>query len=536
MVYYLNPNNAGISFIGTESDGSTLTLKWYRAFPNVPGNLIAYNIYLDTELPTFEIELFKNSPAFVSVDGKLQTSINDLTPGQIYRAAVRPVEYDAGSFDLRSELPTTFNNLRVYPESPLREDITTTSDIVPLLSVDGFPDSGVVKVGAELIQYTSVDTVNNNLELSNIALQRGYRDTDITVHDTDGYDGYVQWSPIVLLFPVSVEDQNTVVFSTQSRFDYPHYAFTLVDGYRQATKDIVNTDLSSNDALNEDFPSYDYAGYHRTDPVALFNGECVGSYFGGEMGCVDGYSGVGMRLRGISVDDRNTQRQEVLLSLIGEPVCLVKRVWTGIYCYCVLATNEQPDARCPTCNGTGRVVGYSQYFNPRSSDGRIQMRFDPWIDDAPLQESGLSVEAVKPNAWTLTVPGIKKRDFIVRFDAGGNEEYRYEVLNLSRNVLFSQNLGAQKLSLQRIRKSDPIYMTKVFRDTSTMPTVIQTNIASSLGIPPHSHSIVRNEKHPSTWQQNTSVNQAHSHILSWNSSTGLLEVSEELGHNHILVY
>lgn len=165
------------------------------------------------------------------------------------------------------------------------------------------------------------------------------------------------------------------------------------------------------------------------------------------------------------------------------------------------------------------------------------MRFDPWIDDLALTDSGLDPEIVKPNSWTLVYPSIRKRDFIVRFDQEGNEEFRYEVINVTRNVLLTDSsLGAQKLSLQRIRKSDVIYQCKVFRDTSTMPSIISTSIASSLGILPHSHTIVRNEKNPATWNQLTSVSQGHNHIVSWDSDTGTLQVSEEVGHSHILAY
>jgi len=535
MPYYLNLNNVGITSVSSQGDGSTITLKWYRAFPEKTTNLMAYNIYIDTIRPDFEFQFFNKSPAFVSVDGKLTADITGLVPGQMYRFAVRPVEYDPDVFDLK-DLPIVFNNLRIYPESPLREDITESSDIIPLLSVDDFPSTGVVRVGAELIQYSSVDTINNNLLLTNVSLQRGFNDTDITYHTADGYDGYTTWDPTVLFFPIDIEDQNTVVFATQDRFDYPNYAFTLEDGYRQNIKDIVNADLSISDEVNEDFPAYDYVGWHRIDPVALFNGECVGSYFGGQLYCADGYDGVGRIIRGISVDDRNTQRQEVLLSVIGEPVCLIKRQWTGIRCFCILATSEHPDARCKKCYGTGFVVGYQQYFDSRNADGRIRVKIEPWIDDLPLIDSGLDPEATKPNAWTLVLPAIKKRDFIVRFDKDGNEEFRYEVINVTRNILFNQQFGAQKMTLQRIRKTDIIYQFKVFKNTETMPTAFNTSINSSLGIIPHSHQFITNEMAPFNWNQATSINQGHSHIISWNPVSGMLEVSTELGHTHQLLF
>ena len=536
MPYYLNKTNEGISLVSNDGNGSAITLKWYRAFPTKVSNKIAYNIYMDTVIPIFESYFFNKSPVFVSVDGTLTVDVIGLTPGQMYRFAVRPVEYDPTIFNLATNLPITFNNLRVYPETILRSNIGINDIIIPVLSVSEFPSTGTIKIGSELIQYTSLDILNNNLILTNAALQRGFNNSTATIHDTDGYDGYVIWDGSVLLWPIDIEDQNTVVFATEDRFDYPNYDFTVADGYRQTTKDIVNANMTVSDEVNDGFPAYDYSGYRRTDPVALFNGECVGSYFGGAIGCADGYGGVGLQIRGISVDNANTQRQEVLLSLIGEPCCLVKRQTTGIRCFCVLSTKEAPDDRCTKCYGTGFVVGYSQYFDDRRSDGRIMIRFEPWADLLPLVDSGLNVQDVKPAAWTIVLPAIKARDFIVRFDKDGNEEFRYEVIQATRNILFLDQFGAQKLALQRIRKTDIIYQTRVFRDTSTMPTLLTTSINSSAGIIPHSHTIVRNEGSPSTWNQITSINQGHSHVLTWNSNTGLLEISTEVGHSHTLVY
>lgn len=534
MPYYLNINNAGVALVSSLGDGTTINLKWYRAFPTIKTNLMAYNIYVDIVRPDFEFQFFNKSPAFVSVDGKLTADIIGLVPGQMYRFGVRPVEYDSAIFDLKN-LPTTFSNLRTYPESPLRTNITATSNIIPVLDVSDFPPTGTARVGAELIQYSSIDTLNNDLVLTNISLQRGFNNSVATFHDTDGYDGYAFWDPTVLFFPVDSEDLNTVVFATPDRFDVDHYAFTIIDGYRQNAKDFVNADLSFSDTTNENFPAYDYAGYHRIDPVALFKGECVGSYFGGQLYCADGYDGVGRQIRGISVDDRNTQRQEVLLSVIGEPVCLVKRQWAGIRCFCILSTSEQPDARCKKCYGTGYVVGYQQYFDPRNSDGKIRVKFEPWVDDLPLVDSGFDPEATKPGVWTLVLPAIKKRDFLVRFDENGEEEFRYEVINVTRNILFNQQFGAQKMSVQRIRKTDIIYQFKIFKDTSTMPSLLNTTITSSLGIPPHFHTIVTNQTIASNWNQITSMSQGHSHTVSWNPVSGFLEVSEEVGHAHSIL-
>src|SRR6202042_1577489 len=119
------------------------------------------------------------------------------------------------------------------------------------------------------------------------------------MHNTDGYDGYYTWSPIVS-FLLGKEEVNTVVLPVQSHFEFDRYQYTIPDGYHQITEDILTTDLQASDTAMVDFPSYDYTGWHRTDIDLLLSGDCVGSYIGGEMYCADGYNGVGMKLRGLS--------------------------------------------------------------------------------------------------------------------------------------------------------------------------------------------------------------------------------------------
>lgn len=538
MPYYLNVNIDGLITADSLGDGYTINLKWATAYPNVIGNKIAYNIYMSDAgtmnsavAPVFPETFFNRSPAFVSVDGTTNVNIVDLIPGQMYHFAVRALEYDKLFFDL-STLPTTINNLRVYPQSLLAQNISTTSNFVPLLDAEQFPNTGTVKIGAELINYSSVDRTHNDLLLTNVSLQRGFNNSEITIHDTDGYDGYVFWDPNVLFWPVMNEEQNTRVFECWNRFDVDHFPFTIVDGYHQKTQDILTTDLSVSDAQNVGFPMYDFAGYHRTDPVMLLSGDCVGSYIGGYMFCADGYSGVGRQLRGISIEDQNNQRQEVLLSVDGERCVLVSRQWKGITCDCFLPYNEYPENRCTKCYGTGFVVGWQQYFNPRESDGKILVRFDPSVDDLIATDSGLESQLL-PNCWTLTVPTIKDRDFLIRFDIDGNEEFRYEILNVTRNKLLLGLEGAQKMAAQRIRKTDPIYQVRVFRDTSMFPSDLSTSIGSAPGaFAPHSHTIRISEKITSAAQVNeiTSISQGHSHTVV----NGVVQ-SEGLGHTHTII-
>lgn len=358
---------------------------------------------------------------------------------------------------------------------------------------------------------------------------RGYDNTLPAIHTVGGFDGYNTWNPTVALFSGGEDTRWDHIFVCQSRFEYPNYAFTMTDGYHQVTSDFLTTDLSAADAANVDFPMYDFAGYHRTDPVQLLNGTCVGSYIGGEMGCIDGYGNYNI-LRGFSLQDQNTQRQDVLLSVDGRPACLLRKVNTGITCSCFLPSSENPDDRCPKCHGTKFVVGYEQYFNPRRSDGRILVRPSPTPELLRRTEAGLESE-FQLDLWTLTVPTIKMRDVLVLFDQDNNEEFRYEVADVTRNNTILGLQGGQHMKTFRIRKTDPAYQIRVFRDTSDFPTQFNTSISFVPGIPPHSHQIVTNEHVTSINQlnQTTAVSQGHNHPVI----NG--QVMEVLGHTHTII-
>lgn len=532
MPYYLNPINSGLIKVSSAGDANKITLKWNAAYARHMGNHVGYNIYIDTVPPTFEVSFFNNSPAYVSTTGVLSADIVDLIPGQMYQFAVRAFEYNLFNFDF-TQLPQLPNGLRVYPSSLLRTDIDADDVVIPLVDASEFPSFGTAKIGGELIRYNAVDYLANNLT----GVERGINsDVAATSHTTNGLDGYgTLWDPAVLVFPILAEEQNTVVFETQNRFDVDHYAYTLVDGYRQITKDILTTDLSGSDAANVNFTPYTFSGYKRIDPVLLLQGNCMGSYFGGRKTLCDGYGNIIDELGGFSLQEANDQRQEILLDLTGEPVVLVKRIWTGIICKCMLPNQEHPDARCTTCYGTGFVVGYLQYFNPRRSDSRILVRFEPADDDLVMTDAGLE-STLLPRCWTLVVPTVKDRDFLVRFDENGNEEFRYEILNVNRNKLLFSQSGAQHFQVQRVRKTDTIYNVKVFRDTSTTPVVIDSTINSAIpAMPPHKHSIVRNEGSPSGWEQLSTIEQGHNHTVAIDPNTGLLTLQEVLGHSHIIL-
>ena len=211
MVYYLNPVRAGLDAVSSLGDGYSVNLKWYQAYPSTVTNSIAYHIYYSD----VKEDVYSDGVKYVSIDDSLEANIIDLNPGQLYFFSIRPVEYDSTVYDLEAQLPVAYDNLRFYPTSMLRSDITESTLIIPLLDVEGFPGTGILKVGVELLQYLSVDTVNKNLILTNIN-QRGYDNTNITIHNTDGYDGYTTWSPTISLFAGGESTTFDRIFMCQS--------------------------------------------------------------------------------------------------------------------------------------------------------------------------------------------------------------------------------------------------------------------------------------------------------------------------------
>ena len=522
MSYYPNVN-VGTNAISSLGDGYTINVTWFRAYPNNVNNKIAYNIYYSTD----KNNIFNDGIKYVSVDDSLEANIINLIPGQNYFFCIRPVEYDPVFLDLQNILPVAYDDLRYNPSSLLREDITDTDLIIPLLDVSDFPSSGLVRIGVELIFYLSIDQLNKNLVLTNIS-QRGFNYTEARLHTTDGYDGYYS-NPIVEFFSITEDLSFDRIYSCQSRFEYPNYQRTDADGYHQVIKDNLTTDLTASDAINSELPSYDYSGYHRTDPVLLLTGACVGSYIGGEMGCIDGYGNYNM-MRGLSLQAHNNQRQEILLSVTGRPAVLIKRMRTGVTCACYRASSEYADDRCPYCFGTKFVFGYEQYFNPKRSDGRILVRLAAAEDNLKMLEGGLESE-FSTELWTLSTPTIKNRDIIGLFDVDGSEEFRYEVMSVTRNNTITSLQGGQKLRVQRIRKTDPAYQIGIFRDTSNFPSKLNTSIGMTTNIAPHTHEIVINEGTLSISQinQTTAIMQGHNHPII----NGV--VIAALGHTHTVI-
>ena len=89
-------------------------------------------------------------------------------------------------------------------------------------------------------------------------------------------------------------------------------------------------------------------------------------------------------------------------------------------------------------------------------------RIHPYSDDLEIVgDQGLRHPS-ELTAWTITVPTLKDRDIIIRYDRDPDtgefiEEFRYEVLDVTRNKLFFGNTGKQEFRMRRHDKTDVIY-------------------------------------------------------------------------------
>jgi hypothetical protein len=516
---FASPLDQGINVVTSLGDGKSIKLDYSQAYAGQYSNFsVAYNIYFSTILE----DVFIEGPKYVTEE--IESIISQFSPNDRMHFAVRAMLWNPLDMDI-TRLPQASDlapNCYFYPESFLSSTISDTDTQIPIYDATDFPPFGVISIGTEAIIYYSVDYGSNILHTTPAG--RGQYSSIAVQHIADGY------VPTLVKFYKGYEEDNESIISIDPDFYKPNYAYTEADGYKQVTKDILTTNLSSSDDSNALLSSYDYTGYHQTSILDYFSGKCIGSYAGGEYGCADGSGKFHTKVRGLNIQETNLQREELLLNTTGEPIVLLRRMWTGIRCNCFRSNYESPEARCPQCFSVGFVGGYEQYFNPKRSDRRILVRFEPSNDDLAYKNRGLEQNFL-PNAWTTVIPAIKDRDILIRFNEDGTEEYRYEILNVTRNKLLFSLSGAQKFQLHRIDKTDIIYQWRALRDAAKLPSEMYTATSVLAGHGPHVHKIVINEAITSISQinQTTGVSAGHAHTII----NGVLQ--NVLGHTHDII-
>ncbi len=200
------------------------------------------------------------------------------------------------------------------------------------------------------------------------------------------------------------------------------------------------------------FDAYPYNGYHKSTISDYLMGR-NGSPYSRQYN-VDGQ----ILSCGINWYDSLVQRLDMMIQATGEPVTLWRRKWTGETCpKCYNDRLQRGNARCPICVGTGFVGGFVQFINTRESTGRIYIRIGPTEEDLVNETTGLH-QVFRPASWTLPTPIVRDRDLVIRYDPKtGEETWRYEILNVTRNKGFFNVPTVQNFTLARLDKTSPFY-------------------------------------------------------------------------------
>jgi hypothetical protein len=527
---FFTPTDLGLRAAWDSGTGTEVILKWKQAYPYKDSDIIYYNVYFASERETV-----LDHPEFMVEANEI--TIGGFAPGDMNFFAVRSAEFNPVNFTTDGMIQAG-PDMFFYPETATDGYVGPEDMTIPVQSVDGFPQYGIAQIGYELIRYGSIQHL---LPPSFVVSShgRGYMGTPAQAHQIDS---------AVILYK-GREDNNSGIIRAVPTFQKPNYALTWVkmdgygpDGYRagfdgydyadgydgyflynQEPIDSNTTDGTSNDASG-DFRRFDYCGsWRQYSPASFMQGQCTRSYFGGTQ-LRDGY-----RVRASNAMDQMLQREELLLETTGEPFVLLRRMWTGMRCLCFMNRREHPDARCPLCFGTGFTQGFIQFFNPRRSDRRILVRVDPAEDDLIIIDRGGLEPLYEPSAWTLPFPQLKDRDLLVRFNLNNTEEFRYEVLNVTRNRALFVQTGAQKFKMKRLVKTDMAYQFPVMRDTRPYPGSISTSVSVGPGMKLHSHLLVIPAGiNYGTLKEATQESEGHNHIIY----NGV--VQPVLGHTHTL--
>lgn len=464
----------GLEKVDPDHNSLGVELFWGAAKPANFRNQIFYNIYYSGN----RFGVFSDGPRLITTARDVVVPI--VLPGDINYFAVRATEFDPTFFDI-TQLQQVGSMLYQYPQKQqLLNSMDAYTSVVDISSTFGFPTQGFLLVETEVIEYTSI---TSNSFIIPVAGRGAYLTTPME-HSIDAY---------VSLFH-GVEDGNSFIHrgvrdwsENQTPYIKDSYgqANADIDGYRAALEDNLTGDFSSSDASNLGFDELAHCGYQRPTIFEVLNGLCnldgsgtflnSGSTITNTTGVPVSNGGVTIQpgqstvISGFNFQDALNGRLNDLLSATGEPIILLRRKWTGRRCRCIDLRRENARFRCPTCFGTGFEGGYDRYINPRSisqafvnTAGFIMIRVSPAPEVLKLEDKQSLRQDTTLAAWTLTVPTLKQRDVVIRYNPGTFvEEFRYEVMPVTRNrTLFTQE-GRQDFNLYRMDKTDAIYTYKI---------------------------------------------------------------------------
>lgn len=415
----------GIRKVANIGNGDSLAVIWHKPISrSYKGDSFAL-IYENKS----RLNIFDTQAKYISTNNVTSMTVSGLEAGKTMCYAVRGLEAFKETVDLTGMQEVDKEVYLIPNPTQITSQVLETDTVIDVTSTEGFPNAGVLFLNSsEVVRYTA-KTETSFILASN---GRGLNGTSKGI--------YLSGDSVSIFF--GCQDQNTVIAMAT-----PTYS----DGY-QSDREVQGVGLVVTDYSDSDkkfFQGFDFCGYHQPLPQDILQGknDC-GSYLGGE------FNG----MRGMNLFDRMLNREEVLLDQVGEPVILLKRIWNGQTCSCSDSRRMHPKIRsCKKCFGTGYVGGYEQYNYLRRADKRIMVMFGDTMEDLKLSSQAHLEQEYKPSCWTLPSPAIRDRDLLVRFDFNNDIEFIYEVLNTTRDKLFYRHYTRQRLSLQRMDKTDIIY-------------------------------------------------------------------------------
>lgn len=433
--------------------GRSIEIEWGPATPPLGQSKIYYNVYYNSDLDS----LFDYPQAITDQETVI---VPNLRSGDGYFFGVRATYYPENlDFDEFTEIS---ENLYELPQSTVVAEFSgsyLSTDTGPMVvnSTSAFPSSGYIKVNDEIMTYGSTtpatfiidqrdyfdrDNLQDHINGSVVRLFRGVESTTHNyfraVPTWDGSGNGPWLSPDGYEVPGSMQDE---------------------DGYRVWKTDILNEDHSDFEEAYDDVDERSRCGLRSADFYQHLTGQGTNTYHGG------GQNGV----IGINLNTENIQREEFLLAHTGKPFTLLRLKTTGRQCPKFSLRHEHSHERCGLCYGTRFLGGYDKYVNQRNwfpgrtnVHGTIPLRVAPYKNDLPLlAERGLA-QVDQLTAWGMPIPIIKKRDILIGYILDENrdiiqEEFRYEVVSVTRNQILFGFEGKQEMLLRKLDHDNIVY-------------------------------------------------------------------------------
>ncbi len=449
----------GIYFVDNIGDGYHLNAVWHPARTTRPDSDLAYLIYYSAT----RSDVFYEEPKLITQGRKVVKPETiqgadaqlfgyfaqiPLPVGVTYYFGIRATEYphsalpivpaDGYGANASGRVVVDGYSFKVPSPQTLLSNVNGSGAIIiTVTSTSGHANiGGYITVGAEIMRYTAL-TGTTFIVPSN---GRGLFGSVIQPSHSIGEN--------VKLYYGNYDD-NTVIDKNVVLWEPPNDP-------KRMRPDLVTTDFTLEDGYNTGFQPFDYCGYHRQYPDDLFTAKQCNTYVGGTY---DGSVGLYLTERQMAVEEQ-------LLSVTGEPVILMRRLWQGQACICRTSRKDIATVRsCAICFGTGFKGGFIQYNNPREDNTRIMVHFSPNDEDLGMGPQAGWEQKFKPNAWTLNVPSIKDRDLIIRFDHENKNQIQwiYIVNMVSRGETIFGTATRQKLNLSRLDKTDVVYTYKIIK-------------------------------------------------------------------------